>query len=86
MSRLGWLGRQGGQAAAVAGLGLGLRLALALINRQANDNHLEVATRILATGKLPIKGECFECYQPKLYHLLLAGASAFSACTASRRA
>lgn len=33
-------------------LSLSLRLSLALVNREANDDHLEVADRILATHTL----------------------------------
>lgn len=49
-----------------------LRLTLASINRDANDAHLEVTQIILETGKLPTWNNCWECFQPKLYHLTLA--------------
>lgn len=49
-----------------------LRLALAIVNREANDDHLEVTRWILDHGGLPLLGDCWECYQPKLYHLLVA--------------
>jgi hypothetical protein len=52
---------------------VGLRLALTLVNRDANDSHEEVVDRILASGRLPVGGECWECAQPKLYHATVAG-------------
>jgi hypothetical protein len=52
---------------------VGLRLALTLVNRDANDSHEEVVDRILATGRLPVGGECWECAQPKLYHATVSG-------------
>lgn len=58
--------------AVVWGLALLLRLALPLVNSEANDSHVEVVQRILATGSLPIKTDCWECFQPKLYHASLA--------------
>src|SRR5262249_51149586 len=42
-------------------------------NRQANDNHLEVANLIVQTHRLPVRADCWECFQPKLYHVALAG-------------
>jgi len=55
-------------------LALGLRLCLALVNREANDPHMEVVTWILTHHELPIKtsGDCWECFQPKLFHASLA--------------
>jgi hypothetical protein len=53
-------------------LALGLRLALVLVNREANDDHMAVVARILETGGLPRQEDCWECYQPKLFHLLVA--------------
>ncbi len=32
------------------------------------------STLILKTGRLPQKDDCWECFQPKLFHLLFAGA------------
>jgi hypothetical protein len=49
---------------------LGLRLVLSLINRQANDNHLEPISWILDKHELPHKDDCWECFQPKGYYLL----------------
>lgn len=50
-----------------------LRITLAWINPDANDNHIEVAQIILQTGSLPTKYDCWECFQPKLYHAIIAG-------------
>jgi len=49
-----------------------LCLALTLLNRQANDSHMGVVTRILQTKALPTMRECGECYQPKLFHYTAA--------------
>jgi hypothetical protein len=37
-------------------------------NREANDNHFEVIQLILNTNRLPEKADCWECFQPKLFH------------------
>lgn len=52
---------------------LTLRLALAIVNPAANDDHMEVVQIILQTDHLPTKDDCWECFQPKLYHAILAG-------------
>ena len=49
-----------------------LRLGLTLVNRQANDSHMQVVTLILQTNKLPLWKDCGECIQPKLYHYTAA--------------
>ncbi len=49
-----------------------LRILLALVNREANDDHIEVARMILNEHRLPDKEECAECFQPKLYHAATA--------------
>jgi hypothetical protein len=49
-----------------------LRLGLSLVNREANDPHMEVVQYILTHGNLPTKDDCWECFQPKLYHVLVA--------------
>ncbi len=58
------------------GLGVVLRVALALVNREANDDHIEVVMRIMAGGPQPMILTCNECFQPKLYHLLCARVAA----------
>lgn len=58
---------------AVWGVAVALRVALAWVNREANDAHVEVVRRILEAGRLPYARECWECFQPKLYHVTLAG-------------
>lgn len=54
-------------------LALLLRLGLALVNRQANDNHVEVVQMILETQRLPNMYECHECFHPKLFYVTVAG-------------
>lgn len=49
-----------------------LRTALVAINREANDPHWDVARRILQTNSLPTMRDCWECFQPKLYHYVFA--------------
>lgn len=46
----------------------GLRLGLVVYNRESNDNHFPVIQFILNTYRLPDKADCWECYQPKLFH------------------
>ncbi len=58
--------------AAVFSLSLVLRLGLVAFNREANDPHVDVADRILRYHSLPVVGDCWECFQPKLYHLTFA--------------
>lgn len=41
-------------------------------NRQSNDPHDEVITYILDYDKLPKKSDCWECFQPKLFHYTAA--------------
>ncbi len=49
-----------------------LRLGLTLVNREANDSHMEVVSLILMTNKLPTMQDCGECLQPKLFHYTAA--------------
>jgi hypothetical protein len=49
-----------------------LRLGLTLVNRQANDDHMEVVSIILVTHRLPTMQDCGECVQPKLFHFTVA--------------
>jgi hypothetical protein len=56
----------------IFGMGILLRLSLITFNREANDSHEAVAKIIIQTGRLPQKDECWECFQPKLYHLIFA--------------
>lgn len=53
-------------------LSISLRLALSLVNREANDDHMQVVNLILQTGKLPQEYDCWECFQPKLFHFTVA--------------
>ncbi|MGD0878009.1 MAG: glycosyltransferase family 39 protein [Anaerolineales bacterium] len=50
----------------------GLRLGLVVFNRESNDDHFAVIQLILKTERLPEKADCWECYQPKLFHFTAA--------------
>lgn len=50
-----------------------LRFTLCLINRQSNDNHLEVISWIVDKHEIPVKENCWECSQPKFFYVLNAG-------------
>ena len=50
----------------------GLRLELVVFNRESNDDHFAVIQLILKTYRLPEKADCWECYQPKLFHYTAA--------------
>jgi len=52
---------------------LALRLGLALVNREANDDHMEVIRIIMTTGQIPVMYECRECFHPKLFYVIAAG-------------
>src|SRR5215216_7022837 len=45
-----------------------LRFTLAMVNREANDDHLEVVRMIMQEKRLPGVDDCLECFHPKLYH------------------
>lgn len=50
-----------------------LILALALVNGgYANDDHFTVIELIARFGELPRSTQCWQCYHPKLYHLMVA--------------
>lgn len=53
-------------------IGAALRVALAVVNREANDDHIEVVLALLAGGRQPNISTCNECFQPKLFHLACA--------------
>jgi hypothetical protein len=53
-------------------LSITLRLGLSLVNREANDDHMQVVNLILQSGKLPQEYDCWECFQPKLFHFTVA--------------
>ncbi len=53
-------------------VGVTLRVVLATVNRQANDDHVEVVLELLGGGRQPTILTCNECFQPKLYHLMCA--------------
>lgn len=49
-----------------------LRTGLALYNRESNDPHMPVVRFIMRNEKLPEKVDCWECFQPKLFHYTAA--------------
>ena len=49
-----------------------LRLGMVSFNRQSNDDHMQVISLILKSGTLPSKSDCWECFQPKLFHYTAA--------------
>ena len=53
-------------------LAVGLRAGMVSFNRQSNDDHMQVISLILKSGALPDKSNCWECYQPKLFHTTAA--------------
>lgn len=58
-------------------LALLLRLALCLLNREANDDHMEVINIIADKGIIPEKDDCAECFQPKFFYIFHAKAIEF---------
>ncbi len=52
----------------VALLSLSLQLALVRYNRQSNDDHMQVVQLMLASPRLPQLEDCWECFQPKMFH------------------
>jgi len=52
----------------VAFLSILLRVGLVWFNRQSNDNHMQVIQLMLASSRLPQKQDCWECFQPKMFH------------------
>src|SRR5438093_129503 len=44
-----------------------IMFTLGLVNREANDDHLEVALRLINGHPTEIE-DCWECYHPRLYH------------------
>jgi hypothetical protein len=57
----------------VLGLGIVLRLMLCLVNREANDDHMEAICLIADRKAIPEAWECAECFQPKAFYLMNAG-------------
>lgn len=49
-----------------------LRFLLAAINEEAFDGHIPVIDIIMREKRIPITEDCWECFQPKLYHLSVA--------------
>ncbi len=57
---------------AIFSLSLLLHVLLALVNREANDDHLTVIGFIQIEGYYPHFDDCWEGFQPKLYHAFCA--------------
>jgi len=53
-------------------LSVSLRFGLVRYNRWSNDDHTPVIRMILKSGNLPEKPDCWECFQPKLFHYSIA--------------
>ncbi len=53
-------------------LALALRVGLALVNREANDDHMQVITMIADGEGVPDASQCAECFQPKLFYVVNA--------------
>ena len=53
-------------------IAISLRIILALVNREANDNHLEVMQLLLRGFRSLSMKDCHECFQPKLYYYVCA--------------
>jgi Dolichyl-phosphate-mannose-protein mannosyltransferase len=49
-------------------LSIALRVGLVWYNRQSNDNHMQVVQLMLASARLPQLKDCWECFQPKMFH------------------
>ena len=71
-----WNGQHDLVLIAIVLLALGPRLVLSIVNTGANDPHMEVVSLILETNRLPHFDDCFQCYQPKLFHQITAAAVA----------
>jgi hypothetical protein len=54
-------------------LSMSLRLVLAFLNRDANDNHIEVINWIVDKHEIPEKNDCGQCYHLMLFYVLSAG-------------
>ncbi len=54
-------------------LAMVLRFLLAAVNSESNDYHFDVISMIMDENKIPGFDECPECFQPKLFHLSMAG-------------
>ncbi len=53
-----------------------LRVGLSVVNREANDNHVEISRIILEERRLPTTADGWEGFQPKLYHTAVAAIGA----------
>jgi hypothetical protein len=62
---------------AILFIAFGLRVILAFINRQANDDHMEVINWIVNKANVPIRDNCGICYQPKFFYVISANIITF---------
>jgi hypothetical protein len=53
---------------AVFALAAALRVALCLVNTEANDDHMTPIRMLAESWRPPARGECPECFQPKLFY------------------
>lgn len=71
--RVGWRRPEVRWSLVILVVASALRLGLSLINRQSNDNHFEVAEKILAAEwSPPPSSACMECSHAKLFHYAMA--------------
>ena len=62
-------------------LGSLLRLSAATLNIKSNDDHHSVIRILMEERRIPDRDDCWECFQPKLYHLSVAALSTLLAVT-----
>ncbi|MEM2956216.1 MAG: glycosyltransferase family 39 protein [Candidatus Pacearchaeota archaeon] len=53
-------------------IALTLRVFLGFLNQESNDDHMQIIYIILYKNIIPHLTDCWECFQPKFYHLLCA--------------
>lgn len=53
-------------------LSISIRFSLAVVNREANDNHMDSINFIIQHAELPLKEDCAECAHPKLFYSINA--------------
>lgn len=56
----------------ILALSIVIRFSLAVVNREANDDHMQSINFIIQQGRLPVKEDCFECAHPKLFYSVVA--------------
>lgn len=56
----------------IVALSILIRFSLAVVNREANDDHMETINILIQQSRLPVKEDCFECAHPKLFYSTVA--------------